>query len=174
MLSVSLFACLCFRSFRSCFSFRLCVFFALFYLDSAFSLLCFFFVMYAIVFAPCSGNAERQKQHSGQSIAERRQGNAFAGLILLAFCICYRCIIYHYARTYAAGVYRPAPGGTFLVRMDEGKEPNRSCSSPSSLVPRQKTNSWQRDNYRMGIFMTKTLQEYNPQLSCSLLLDYRH
>lgn len=30
--------------------------------------------VYAIVFAPCSGNAERQKQHHGQSIAERRQG----------------------------------------------------------------------------------------------------
>ena len=39
----------------------------------AFSL-CFSFVCYAIVFAPCSGNAERQKQHHGQSIAERRQG----------------------------------------------------------------------------------------------------
>lgn len=46
-------------------------------------------------------------------------------------------------------------------------------SSTSSLVPRQKTNSWQRDNYRMGIFMTKTLQEHNPQLSCFVLLGYK-
>ena len=135
VLSVSLFACLCFRSFRSCFSFRLCVFFAIFYLDSAFSLLCFFFVMYAIVFAPCSGNAERQKQHSGQRIAEWRQGERLRRACpALPDCLCYRCIIYHYARTYAAGVYRPAPGGTFSVRIDEGKQPNRSCSSPKPIV----------------------------------------
>lgn len=95
---------------------------------------CFLVVMYAIVFAPCSVNAERQKQHSGQRISEQRQGNARRACPALPDCLCCRCIIYHYARTYAAGVYRPAPGGTFSVRFTGKNQPNRSCSSSQPIV----------------------------------------
>lgn len=45
---------------------------------------CFCCVCYAIKCAPCSGNAGRQKQHHGQSIAEGRQGDTSAGLVLPA------------------------------------------------------------------------------------------
>ena len=122
------FSCLCLFAL----SFRLLSLLCLFCLCSA---LLFVFVCYAIKCAPCSVNAERQKQHHGERIAERRQGERLRRACpALPDCRCYRCIIYHYARTYAAGVYRPAPGGTFSVRFGEGKEPNRSCSSPRPLV----------------------------------------
>lgn len=93
-------------------------------------------VCYAIVFAPCSVNAGRQKQQHGQSIAERRQGERPPGLFCLPACLCYRCIIYHYARALLARGRPPPAGGTFSVRFDDGKEPNPSCSSPKPFVPR--------------------------------------
>lgn len=96
---------------------------------------CFLVVMYAIVSAPCSVNAERGNVRAGRE--ERRnggKGNAWRTCPALPDCRCYRCIIYHYARTYAAGVYRPAPGGTFSVRFAGKKQPNRSCSSPQPIV----------------------------------------
>ena len=105
---------------------------------------------------------------------ERRQGERPAGLVLLCLvAVVIGAYCYNMRGLCLQGDRPPPARGTFSVRMDGGKAPNRSCSSPSSLVPRQKTNSWQRDNYRMGIFMTKTLQEHNPQLSCFVLLGYK-
>lgn len=100
----------------------------------AFSL-CFSFVCYAIVFAPCSGNAERQEQQHGQSIAERRQGErlrraCFACLFAFAIGAYYIIMRGHCLQ---GGTPQP-PGGTFSVRFDERKEPNPSCSSPKPLV----------------------------------------
>ena len=132
------------------------------------------FVCYAIKCAPCSGNAERQKQQHGQSIAERRQGDRLRRACLaclIAFAIGAYCFIMR--GLMRRGYIARRPGGTFSVRMDEGEELNRSCSSPNTLVPRQKTSPWQRENYGMGIFMTKTLQGHNPQRSCFLLLGYK-
>ena len=75
---------------------------------------CFLVVMYAIVFAPCSVNAERQKQHSGQRIAERRQGERPPVLSCLPVCLCYRCILFYYARALLAGGYTTARPGYFF------------------------------------------------------------
>lgn len=162
-LSVSFFACFFVIAFEYMTLPRfVCALLLLFRLFSV----CSCCVCYAIVSAPCSVNAGRQKQQHGQSIAERRQ---FACLFAFAIGAYYIIMRGHCLQ----GATPPPAGGTFSVRFDEGKAPNRSCSSPSSLVPRQKTNSWQRDNYRMGIFMTKTLQEHNPQLSCFVLLGYK-
>lgn len=91
-------------------------------------------VCYAIVSAPCSVNAERQKQQHEERIAERRQGNARRACPALPDCLCYRCIIYHYVRACLQGDRPPPAGGTFSVRFDGGKGENRSCSSPQPLV----------------------------------------
>lgn len=115
-------------------SFRLLSLLCLFCLCSA---LLFVFVCYAIKCAPCSGNAGRQKQHHGQSIAERRQGNARRACHALPDCLCYRCIIYHYARTYAAGVYRPAPGVLFRYGLREKISQIGLAHPPNPLFAKQ-------------------------------------
>ena len=118
-------------------SFRLLSLLCLFCLCSA---LLFVFVCNAIKCAPCSGNAERQKQQHGQSIAESRQGERLRRACpALPACRCYRCIIKHYARACLRGATPPPARGTFSVRFDEGEQSNRSCSSPNSLV--QTSNS---------------------------------
>lgn len=120
-----------------CFAFFAFACFSLCFLALAFSfpLLCFFVVMYAIVFAPCSVNAGRQKQHHGQSIAERRQGERLRRACLacpFAVAIGAYCFI---MRGHCLHGATPSPaGGTFSVRFDEGKGGNPSCSSPQPLV----------------------------------------
>lgn len=73
-------------------------------------------VCYAIVFAPCSVNAERQKQQHGQSIAERRQGERLRrSCPALPDCLCYRGIIKYYTRDCLQGD-RPPPARGVLFR----------------------------------------------------------
>lgn len=113
-------------------SFRLLSLLCLFCLCSA---LLFVFVCYAIKCAPCSGNAGRQKQHHGQSIAERRQGER----LRRAYLACFLHLLSVHNATLCAGfacrgAIPPPAGGTFSVRFDGGKQPNPSCSSPKPIV----------------------------------------
>ena len=86
---------------------------------------------FCAVFGQCRTPKTAQRaKHS----REPARGTPPPILSCLLACLCYRCIIYHYARTYAAGVYRPAPGGTFLVRFTGKNQPNRSCSSSQPIV----------------------------------------
>lgn len=63
---------------------------------------------------------------------EDRLIRAFLALPDFFFC---RGIIYHYERAcLRGGTPQPPGGGTFSVRVDEGKHPNPSCSSPNTLV----------------------------------------
>lgn len=120
------------------FCFRVAAVVACFVSLFACSLVSLAFVFALIVcdcFRALFGQSRARKRQSRQRrTEERRQGNARRACPALPDCLCYRCIIYHYARTYAAGVYRPAPGGTFSVRFAGKNQPNRSCSSPQPIV----------------------------------------
>lgn len=116
---VSLFACFsCFSCFRFCFS--VVVFF-----------LCYVCDCFCALFGQCRTPKTAQRATHSRTAA---RGTPPPCLSCLPDCLCYRYIIYHYARTYAAGVYRPAPGGTFSVRFTGKNQPNRSCSSSQPIV----------------------------------------
>lgn len=91
--------------------------------------------MYAIVSAPCSGNAERENKRAGGEWRRSGKGNARRGLS----CFAWLPLLSVHNISLCAGIacrgidHRP-PGGTFSVRFDDGKQPNRSCSSPKPLV----------------------------------------
>ena len=100
------------------------------------SALLFMFVCYAIKCAPCSVNAGRQKQHHGERIAERRQGERLRRACLaclIAFAIGAYCFIMR--GLCLRGATPPPAGGTFSVRFTGKNELNRSCSSPQPIVP---------------------------------------
>lgn len=97
------------------FSFAFC-------LVGLFSLLSFALWLYAIVSAPCSGNAERQKQTAGNAYQNGGKGNARRACPALPDCLCCRCIIYHYARALLAGGYTTAARGVlFRYGLTRGK-----------------------------------------------------
>ena len=123
-------ACLCFLVVFFCYAFllysllsflRLCLYCLVFYVCDCFRAL----------FGQCRTPKTATRAKHSRTAA---RGTPPPGLFCLPACLCYRCIIFYYARTYAAGVYRPAPGGTFSVRFTGKNQPNRSCSSSQPIV----------------------------------------
>lgn len=88
------------------------------------------------VFGQCRTPKTAQRAKHSRTAAK---GTPSPVLSCLPVCLCYRCIIYHYARACLQGATPPPARGTFSVRFDDGKAPNPSCSSPNSLV--QTSNS---------------------------------
>lgn len=84
------------------------------------------------------------------------------------------------------GGISPGARGTFSVRFTGKNQPNPSCSSHNTLVPRQKyytriilkpivpTVIIKRIQLKLSCSRSKTAGVYNPKLAFFVLLDYGH
>ena len=99
-----------------CLLFFACVVFCCFLLCSLFFLLFFVFCVFVCdcfcaLFGQCRTPETAPRGKHSRTAA---RGTPPPGLSCLPFCLCYRCILYYYARTYAAGGISSCARGYFF------------------------------------------------------------